>query len=99
MVEAWGHLLNRQFSTEVRTSLTKFRCTEGVVDDAMHFIFGCTATSSIREQSEFAMTFQNSNENLHDFILSPCAPLFVHLALKCVAESPEILEGEGGQAA
>ncbi|KAJ9507515.1 hypothetical protein QJQ45_006541 [Haematococcus lacustris] len=110
-------------STEVRTSLTRFRlgnsglgvekarfegvtfidrtctrCTEGVVDDAMHFIFECTATSSIREQPEFAMTFQNSNENLHNFMLSPCAPLFVHLALKCVTESPEPLEGEGGLA-
>ncbi|GFH30216.1 hypothetical protein HaLaN_29022 [Haematococcus lacustris] len=94
------HLLNRQLSTEVRTSLTRFRlgnsglgvekarfegvtfidrtctrCTEGVVDDAMHFIFECTATSSIREQPEFAMTLQNNNENLHDFMLSPCAPL------------------------
>ncbi|KAJ9529989.1 hypothetical protein QJQ45_023228, partial [Haematococcus lacustris] len=74
------HLLNRQLSTEVRTSLTRFRlggsglgvvkarlegvtfidrtctrCTEGVVDNAMHFIFECTATSSIREQLEFAM--------------------------------------------
>ncbi|KAJ9510041.1 hypothetical protein QJQ45_011738 [Haematococcus lacustris] len=101
------HLLNRQLSTEVRTSLTRFRlgnsglgvekarfegvtfidrtctrCTEGVVDDAMHFIFECTATSSIREQPEFALTLQNNNENLHDFMLSPCAPLFVHLALK-----------------
>ncbi|KAJ9506110.1 hypothetical protein QJQ45_016598 [Haematococcus lacustris] len=75
------------------------RCTERVVDDAMHFIFQCTATSSIREQAEFAMTFQNNNENLHDFMLSPCAPLFVHLAMKCVTESPEPLEGEGGQAA
>ncbi|KAJ9517531.1 hypothetical protein QJQ45_024979, partial [Haematococcus lacustris] len=75
------------------------RCTEGVVDDAMHFIFECTATSSIREQPEFAMTLQNNNENLHDFMLSPCAPLFVHLALKCVTESPEPLEGEGGLAA
>ncbi|KAJ9533379.1 hypothetical protein QJQ45_026397 [Haematococcus lacustris] len=118
------HLLNRQLSTEVRTSLTRFRlgnnglgvekarfegvtfinrtctrCTEGVVDDAMHFIFECTATSSIREQPEFAMTLQNNNENLHDFMLSPCAPLFVHLALKCVTESPEPLEGEGGLAA
>ncbi|KAJ9528422.1 hypothetical protein QJQ45_020299 [Haematococcus lacustris] len=61
------------------------RCTEGVVDDAMHFIFECTATSSIREQPEFAMTLQNNNDNLHDFMLSPCAPLFVHLALKCVS--------------
>ncbi|GFH30745.1 uncharacterized protein HaLaN_29659, partial [Haematococcus lacustris] len=94
------HLLNRQLSTEVRTSLTRFRlgnsglgvekarfegvtfidrtctrCTEGVVDDAMHFIFECTATSSIRQQAEFALTFQNNNENLHDFMLSPCAPL------------------------
>ncbi|KAJ9505046.1 hypothetical protein QJQ45_008638 [Haematococcus lacustris] len=118
------HLLNRQLSTEVRTSLTRFRlgnsglgvekarfegvtfidrtctrCTEGVVDDAMHFIFECTATSSIREQPEFAMTLQNNNENLHDFMLSPCAPLFVHLAMKCVTESPEPLEGEGGLAA
>ncbi|KAJ9533738.1 hypothetical protein QJQ45_026804 [Haematococcus lacustris] len=118
------HLLNRQLSTEVRTSLTRFRlgnsglgvekarfegvtfidrtctrCTEGVVDDAMHFIFECTATSSIREQPEFAMTLQNNIENLHDFMLSPCAPLFVHLALKCVTESPEPLEGEGGLAA
>ncbi|KAJ9529181.1 hypothetical protein QJQ45_007858 [Haematococcus lacustris] len=118
------HLLNRQLSTEVRTSLTRFRlcnsglgvekarfegvpfidrtctrCTEGVVDDAMHFIFECTATSSIREQPEFAMTLQNNNENLHDFMLSPCAPLFVHLALKCVTESPEPFEGEGGLAA
>ncbi|KAJ9518958.1 hypothetical protein QJQ45_026190, partial [Haematococcus lacustris] len=173
------HLLNRQLSTEVRTSLTRFRlgnnglgvekarfegvtfidrtctrCTEGVVDDAMHFIFECTATSSIREQPEFAMTLQNNNENLHDFMLSsgrpnmgdtrdsasaivdatmaivrflvssarlaaaaaaasnaqlniaivtlslsPCAPLFVHLAVKCVTESPEPLEGEGGLAA
>ncbi|KAJ9529887.1 hypothetical protein QJQ45_022308 [Haematococcus lacustris] len=118
------HLPNRQLSTEVRTSLTRFRlgnsglgvekarfewvtfidrtctrCTEGIVDDAMHFIFVCTATSSIRQQPEFAMTLQNSNENLHVFILSPCAPLFVHLALKCVTESPEPLEGEGGQAA
>ncbi|KAJ9514701.1 hypothetical protein QJQ45_028415, partial [Haematococcus lacustris] len=118
------HLLNRQLSTEVRTSLTRFRlgnnglgvekarfegvtfidrtctrCTEGVVDDAMHFIFECTATSSIREQPEFAMTLQNNNENLHDFMLSPCAPLFEHLALKCVTESPEPLEGEGGLAA
>ncbi|KAJ9515436.1 hypothetical protein QJQ45_016432 [Haematococcus lacustris] len=65
----------------------------------MHFIFECIATSSIRQQAEFAMTFQGSNENLHDFMLSPCAPLFVHLALKCVTESPEPLEGEGGQAA
>ncbi|KAJ9507580.1 hypothetical protein QJQ45_019234, partial [Haematococcus lacustris] len=48
---------------------------------AMHFIFECTATSSIREQPEFAMTLQNNNENLHDFMLSPCAPLFVHLAM------------------
>ncbi|KAJ9533170.1 hypothetical protein QJQ45_018272 [Haematococcus lacustris] len=48
---------------------------------------------------EFAMTLQNSDENLHDFMLSPCAPLFVHLALKCVTESPEPLEGEGGLAA
>ncbi|KAJ9527118.1 hypothetical protein QJQ45_025165 [Haematococcus lacustris] len=120
----WSHLLNRQLSTEVRTSLTRFRlgnsglgvekarfegvtfidrtctrCTEGVVDDAMHFIFECTATSSIKEQPEFAMTLQNNNENLHDFMLSPCAPLFVHLALKCVTESPEPLEGEGGLAA
>ncbi|KAJ9516701.1 hypothetical protein QJQ45_015139, partial [Haematococcus lacustris] len=121
----WGrHLLNRQLSTEVRTSLTRFRlgnsglgvekarfegvtfidrtctrCTEGVVDDAMHFIFECTATSSIREQPEFALTLQNNNENLHDFMLSPCAPLFVHLAMKCVSESPEPLEGEGGLAA
>ncbi|GFH25848.1 hypothetical protein HaLaN_23880 [Haematococcus lacustris] len=80
MVEAWGwHWLNRQLSTEVRTSLSL--SSEGVVDDAMHFIFECTATSSIREQPEFAMTLQNNNENLHDFILSPCAPLFVHLAL------------------
>ncbi|KAJ9527382.1 hypothetical protein QJQ45_025657, partial [Haematococcus lacustris] len=118
------HLLNRQLSTEVRTSLTRFRsgnnglgvekarfegvtfidrtctrCTERVVDDAIHFIFECTATRSIREQPEYAMTFQNNNENLHDFMLSPCAPLFVHLALKCVTESPEPLEGEGGQAA
>ncbi|KAJ9520512.1 hypothetical protein QJQ45_000256 [Haematococcus lacustris] len=118
------HLLNRQLTTEVRTSLTRFRlgnsglgvekarfegvtfidrtctrCTEGGVDDAMHFIFGCTATSSIREQPEFALTLQNNNENLHDFMLSPCAPLFVHLALKCAAESPEPLEGEGGLAA
>ncbi|KAJ9507667.1 hypothetical protein QJQ45_019158 [Haematococcus lacustris] len=118
------HLLNRQLSTEVRTSLTRFRlgnsglgvekarfegvtfidrtctrCTEGVVDDAMHFIFECTATSSIREQPEFALTLQNNNENLHDFMLSPCAPLFVHLAMKCVTESPEPLEGEGGLAA
>ncbi|GFH11144.1 uncharacterized protein HaLaN_06590 [Haematococcus lacustris] len=94
------HLLNRQLSTEVRTSLTRFRlgnsglgvetarlegvtfidrtctrCTEGVVDDAMHFILKCTAASSIREQPEFAMTFQNNNEGLHDFMLSPCAPL------------------------
>ncbi|KAJ9512221.1 hypothetical protein QJQ45_012774 [Haematococcus lacustris] len=92
------HLLNRQLSTEIRTSLTRFRlgnsglgvekarfegltlidrtctrCTEGVVDDAMHFIFECTATSSIREQPEFAMTLQNNNENLHDFMLSLCA--------------------------
>ncbi|GFH32876.1 hypothetical protein HaLaN_32165, partial [Haematococcus lacustris] len=43
------HLLNRQLSIAVRTSLTRFRCTEGVVDDAMHFILVCTATSSIRE--------------------------------------------------
>ncbi|KAJ9529264.1 hypothetical protein QJQ45_007943 [Haematococcus lacustris] len=118
------HLLNRQLSTEVRTSLTRFRlgnsglgvekarfegvtfidrtctrCTEGVVDDAMHFIFECTATSSIREQPEFALTLQNNNENLHDFMLSPCAPLFVHLAMKYVSESPEPLEGEGGLAA
>ncbi|GFH05743.1 hypothetical protein HaLaN_00253 [Haematococcus lacustris] len=42
----------------------------GVVDDAMHFIFACTATSSIREQPEFAMTSQNNNKNLHDFIKS-----------------------------
>ncbi|GFH31636.1 hypothetical protein HaLaN_30713 [Haematococcus lacustris] len=94
------HMLNIQLSTEVRTSLTRFRlgnsglgvekarfegvtvidrtctrCTEGVVDDAMHFIFECTATSSIREQPEFALTLQNNNENLHDFMLSPCAPL------------------------
>ncbi|KAJ9533801.1 hypothetical protein QJQ45_026881 [Haematococcus lacustris] len=62
-------------------------------------VFECTATSSIREQPEFAMTLQNNNENLHDFMLSPCAPLFVHLALKCVTESPEPLEGEGGLAA
>ncbi|KAJ9526386.1 hypothetical protein QJQ45_009854 [Haematococcus lacustris] len=75
------------------------RCTEWVVDNAMHFIFKCTATSSIREQPEFAMTLQNNNENLHDFMLSPCAPLFVHLALKCVTESPEPLEGEAGLAA
>ncbi|GFH20463.1 hypothetical protein HaLaN_17588, partial [Haematococcus lacustris] len=53
------HLLNRQLSTEVRTSLTRFRCTEGVVDDAMHFIFECTATSSIRQQAEFVMIFQD----------------------------------------
>ncbi|GFH17272.1 hypothetical protein HaLaN_13868 [Haematococcus lacustris] len=95
------HLLNRQLSTEVRTSLTRFRlgnnglgvekarfegvtfidrtctrCTEQGVDDAMQFIFECTATSSIREQPEFAMTLQNSDENLHDFMLSPCAPCF-----------------------
>ncbi|GFH33609.1 hypothetical protein HaLaN_33007, partial [Haematococcus lacustris] len=101
-----------QLSTEVRTSLTRFRlgnsglgvekarfegvtsidrtctrCTEGVVGDAMHFIFECTATSCIRQQAEFAMTFQNKNENLHDFMLSPCAPLFVHLALKGVTKS------------
>ncbi|KAJ9518330.1 hypothetical protein QJQ45_010193 [Haematococcus lacustris] len=81
------HLLNRQLSTEVRTSLTRFRlgnsglgvekarfegvsiidrtctrCSEGVVDDAMHFIFECTATRSIREQPEFAMTLQNNND-------------------------------------
>ncbi|KAJ9521132.1 hypothetical protein QJQ45_022836, partial [Haematococcus lacustris] len=59
----------------------------------------CTATSSIREQPEFAMTLQNNNENLHDFMLSRCAPLFVHLALKYVTKSPEPLEGEGGLAA
>ncbi|KAJ9527631.1 hypothetical protein QJQ45_025909 [Haematococcus lacustris] len=81
------------------TDRTCTRCTEGVVDDAMHFMFECTATSSIREQPEFAMTLQNNNENLHDFMLSPCAPLFVHLAMKCVTESPEPLEGEGGLAA
>ncbi|KAJ9521921.1 hypothetical protein QJQ45_024791 [Haematococcus lacustris] len=75
------------------------RCTEGVVDGAMNFIFECTATSYIREQPEFAMALQNNNENLHDFMLSPCAPLFVHLALKCVTESPEPLEEEGGLAA
>ncbi|GFH10475.1 uncharacterized protein HaLaN_05793 [Haematococcus lacustris] len=52
------------------------RYTEGVVDDAMHFIFERTATSSIRHRAEFAMTFQDTNENLHDFMLSPCAPCF-----------------------
>ncbi|GFH08465.1 hypothetical protein HaLaN_03433 [Haematococcus lacustris] len=79
------HLLNRQLSTEVRTSLTRFsegvtfidctctRCTEGVVDDAMHFIFECTATRS--SGSSHVMSFQNNNVNLHDFISSPCAPL------------------------
>ncbi|GFH21893.1 hypothetical protein HaLaN_19274, partial [Haematococcus lacustris] len=57
--------------SEVRTSLTRFRCTEGVVDDAMQFIFECTATSSIREQPEFAMTLQNNNENLHGLHVEP----------------------------
>ncbi|KAJ9525208.1 hypothetical protein QJQ45_020742 [Haematococcus lacustris] len=49
--------------------------------------------------SRCVQIIQNNNENLHDFVLSPCAPLFVHLALKCVTESPEPLEGEGGLAA
>ncbi|KAJ9510614.1 hypothetical protein QJQ45_027506 [Haematococcus lacustris] len=46
-----------------------------------------------------SMTVMHTRENLHDFMLSPCAPVFVHLALKSVTESPEPLEGEGGQAA
>ncbi|KAJ9521716.1 hypothetical protein QJQ45_015360, partial [Haematococcus lacustris] len=41
----------------------------------------------------------DGGENVRRFMLSPCAPLFVHLALKCVAENPEPLEGEGSQAA
>ncbi|KAJ9521119.1 hypothetical protein QJQ45_022867, partial [Haematococcus lacustris] len=103
------HLLAREHSSEICTSISSFRLgnnvlevekarfdgllslsahsqdilREGVVDDAMHLIFECTATSSIRQQAEFAMAFQNNNENLHDFMSSPCAPLFVHLALKC----------------
>ncbi|GFH25279.1 hypothetical protein HaLaN_23217, partial [Haematococcus lacustris] len=28
------------------------------------------------QQAELSMTFQASNENLHDFMLSPCAPCF-----------------------
>ncbi|KAJ9504766.1 hypothetical protein QJQ45_023401, partial [Haematococcus lacustris] len=46
-----------------------------------------------------SMTVMHTRENLHDFMLSPRAPVFVHLALKSVTESPEPLEGEGGQAA
>ncbi|GFH13942.1 hypothetical protein HaLaN_09910, partial [Haematococcus lacustris] len=69
------HLLNRQLSTEVRTSLTRFRLGNSGLGVEKARFEGCTATSSIREQPEFAMTLQNNNENLHDFMLSPCAPL------------------------
>ncbi|GFH08847.1 hypothetical protein HaLaN_03878 [Haematococcus lacustris] len=69
------HLLIRQLSTEVRTSLTRFR-----------------------QLAEFAMISQNNNENLHDFMLNPCASLFVLLTFKCATQSPATLEGEGGQA-
>ncbi|GFH32582.1 hypothetical protein HaLaN_31826 [Haematococcus lacustris] len=63
------HLLNRQLSTEVRTSLTRFRLGNSGLG------------------VEKARVEGNNNENLHDFMLSPCAPFYVHLALKCVASS------------
>ncbi|KAJ9530901.1 hypothetical protein QJQ45_028802 [Haematococcus lacustris] len=83
------------------------RCTEGLVDDAMHFISALPRDASGSSRSCHISSLSapprdpclsRTIENLHDFILSPCSPLFVHLAVKCVAQIPEPRDGEGGQA-
>ncbi|KAJ9516936.1 hypothetical protein QJQ45_027422, partial [Haematococcus lacustris] len=56
---------------------------------AFRFSSGMTKFCVLMDTSKGAMSFHNNNENLHDFILSPCAPLF-HLALNLCAPCFEL---------